>query len=217
MVAALAALMAVGASAQVNFWDEGTPEKSVTFGGRLGLNVANVSGLEGDWDARAGLRVGAAVDWHLINSLSINTGLYFTMKGGKTKYIMADEGYLYGAIYERVSYNALEIPVYLNYHFEVAPESQVQVFFGPYFDLGVYGRGLYKEIDGNDEYQESHNIFEGPDGLRRFSCGVGLGAAYTWHNCQISLQYQWACTNMAKDIHGGWNNFAITLGYNFSL
>lgn len=172
--------------------------------------------MEGDWDSRAGLRLGAAVDWHLINSLSINTGLYFTMKGGKTKFAM-DDGYFYAAIYERLTYNALEIPVYLNYHVEVAPESQVQVFFGPYFDLGVYGRGLYKEIMGNEEEQESFGLFDGPDKLRRFSCGVGLGAAYSWRNCQISFQYQWACNNIAKDVDAGWNNFAITLGYNFSL
>ncbi|MDE6555514.1 MAG: PorT family protein [Duncaniella sp.] len=227
-IAALAALITLGASAGVNFWDEGTPEQKVTYGARLGLNVANLNGHYHDWDARSGLRLGAAVDWHLINSISINTGLYFSMKGAKREYAYENyEGYRYTKYYDRYSYNVLEIPVYVNYHFTVAPESSVQVFFGPYFDLGVYGRKLNKETFENTTTSTTYPLFKNSNGAHRFNCGVGLGAAYTWNQFLVELQYQWGCTSAFKKIMfdggptpskwGNWNTFSITLGYNFSL
>ena len=218
LAAVAAAAVTLPARGEVNFWDEGTPEKTVTYGARVGLNVSSLGG-DFDWDSKAGLQLGAAVDWHLINSISINTGLYFTMKGAKANYteIEADgSNYFYNSAYHRLTYNALEIPVYVNYHFTVAPESTVQVFFGPYFDLGVYGRELLKYNIGNKEIQESASLFGGDEGgCNRFNMGVGLGAAYTWHRCQVALSYQWGCTHAAKEYDGSWNNFAITLGYNF--
>lgn len=82
ILAILVFVTALGAQAQSLFWDSSDPDKSVTLGARLGWNFASMAGKGSNFfDCRKGVAFGAEVDINLIKSFSINTGLYFTMKG----------------------------------------------------------------------------------------------------------------------------------------
>lgn len=212
-------VMAMGAQAQTGLWDSGKPAQPVTFGVRAGMNVATVGGDEDDAKSKIGFFGGLGVDFNIVNSLSINSGLFFTQKGCKTDDIDMDiEGYPMDAN-ARFTMNFIELPVYLSYRLPLNLESSLQVFFGPYFDYGVYGKATadvkFKGELHGEKVSQSMDLFDDDYDFKRFHVGLGLGAAYTWSRFSVGLSYQWGMTEVVADAESYWNNFNISVGYNF--
>ncbi len=220
IIAGVAGLvMAMGVQAQIGLWDDGKPAQPVTFGVRAGMNVANVGGDEDDAKSKIGFFGGLGVDFNIVNSLSINSGLFFTQKGCKTDDIDMDiEGYPMDAN-ARFTMNFIELPVYLSYRLPLNLESSLQVFFGPYFDYGVYGKATadvkFKGELHGEKVSQSMDLFDDDYDFKRFHVGLGLGAAYTWSRFSVGLSYQWGMTEVVADAESYWNNFNISVGYNF--
>lgn len=220
IIAGVAGLvMAMGAQAQTGLWDSGKPAQPVTFGVRAGMNVATVGGDEDDAKSKIGFFGGLGVDFNIVNSLSINSGLFFTQKGCKTDDIDMDiEGYPMDAN-ARFTMNFIELPVYLSYRLPLNLESSLQVFFGPYFDYGVYGKATadvkFKGELHGEKVSQSMDLFDDDYDFKRFHVGLGLGAAYTWSRFSVGLSYQWGMTEVVADAESYWNNFNISVGYNF--
>lgn len=220
MIAGVAGLvMAMGVQAQTGLWDSGKPAQPVTFGVRAGMNVATVGGDEDDAKSKIGFFGGLGVDFNIVNSLSINSGLFFTQKGCKTDDIDMDiEGYPMDAN-ARFTMNFIELPVYLSYRLPLNLESSLQVFFGPYFDYGVYGKATadvkFKGELHGEKLSQSMDLFDDDYDFKRFHVGLGLGAAYTWSRFSVGLSYQWGMTEVVADAESYWNNFNISVGYNF--
>lgn len=224
------------ASAQVQFWDTAKPEQRVSFGVRAGLNFSIMSGDDEEVPGlgyRNGFFGGVSADIRVINSFGINTGLFFTQKGVNVDdfgYYLIDGGMINpNPGYEihggsraddvttleyrdvHITANFIEIPVYASYRLNFNDVHRAQVFFGPYFDMGVYGKGSCK-VNGR---KESVSIYDDEVGAHRFQMGLGLGAAYSWRQFSLGLSYQWGLTNIASESGSHWDNFNIALGYNF--
>ena len=75
----LFAVVALGTTAQINVWDSGKPSRSVTFGARLGVDVGNLN-VDG-FDTKAGVFGGLAAEINIVNSFSVNSGLFSLRKG----------------------------------------------------------------------------------------------------------------------------------------
>lgn len=214
-------VMALGASAQVTAWDSSKPAQAVTFGVRAGMNVANAGGDAEDMKSKIGFFGGVAVDFNIVRSFSINSGLFFTQKGCKTdKFSYVDEDFgLSMTADARMTMNYLEIPVYASYRLNLDSDNALQIFFGPYFDYGVYGKLTATVKADNQKASESINVYDkdemGGESLDRFQMGLGLGAAYSYRKFSLGLSYQWGLTEIASDAGAHWNNFNISLGYNF--
>ncbi len=216
IIAGVAGLvMAMGAQAQTGLWDDGKPAQPVTFGVRAGMNVANVGGDEDDAKSKIGFFGGLGVYFNIVNSLSINSGLFCTQKGCKSDDMDMDvEGYEVEAN-ARFTMNFIELPVYLSYRLPLNLKSSVQVFFGPYFDYGVYGKATGDLKFRGEKISQSMDLFDDDYDFKRFHVGLGLGAAYTWSRLSVGLSYQWGLTEVAADAGSYWNNFNISVGYNF--
>ncbi|MDE5953898.1 MAG: porin family protein, partial [Duncaniella sp.] len=119
----------------------------------------------------------------------------------------------------RFTMNFIELPVYLSYRLPLNLESSLQVFFGPYFDYGVYGKATadvkFKGEFHGEKVSQSMNLFDDDYDFKRFHVGLGLGAAYTWSRFSVGLSYQWGMTEVVADAESYWNNFNISVGYNF--
>lgn len=202
-----AASVASAMSAQVNLWDNTKPAELLTYGVRAGLNVSDGAGGGFDVKSKVGFFGGVAVDVNVLNSLSINSGLFFTQKGCK------GEAELYGeSVGEaRITMNYLEVPVYVSYRLQLSPNEKLQAFFGPYVDYGVYGKATV----GVDDGDLSLDLYDNDSDINRLQFGLGLGAAYSWSNVSIGLSYQWGLTEIQKRSDVCWNNFNISFGYNF--
>lgn len=215
LLAAVCAVFTLTASAQrasstsSSFFSTEKADEGVTFGLRVGLNFANVSGDADDYDARTAFNVGAIADIPLMQSLYIQTGLYFQSKGAKYE----EDGYE-----ETISPMYLQIPVLASYRYNFSDAAQLQVNFGPYFAYGVGGK--YKIEEDGDEFEM--DAF-GDDGLlNRFDCGLQVGAGFTFaKHFNITFTYEFGLTNAANDdafdddfsIKN--SNCMLNLGYNF--
>lgn len=129
-LAAFAAVCALGVSAQT-FWSSEAAEKKVTLGVRAGLNIADLNGKGIDAKSRTSFLAGVSADFNLVESFSINSGLFYTGKGAKD-----------------LSADFIELPVYASYRLNFAEASQLQVNVGPYFDFGVAGDAFKDGMDG---------------------------------------------------------------------
>ncbi len=222
ILAAVAAVCALGVSAQrasdtgeFSFWDGDKTEQKIVIGPRVGLNIANASMEEGNYsyspDSKVGFNAGVAVEFPIVRSFYVNTGLFYTTKGCKIKEdgdeTTANLGYL-------------SLPLYASYRLNFAEQSQLQVNVGPYFAYGVNGK--IKEKEDGDEYK--YDAFGNDDdqgGLKRFDCGLGFGLGYTFNRIYLGIEYQLGLTNIADKKTWGddttfkTRNFSISVGYNF--
>lgn len=217
IIAILVLLSAVGASAQSLLWDSSDAVQPVTLGARLGWNFASMAGKGSSYyDGRKGVSLGAEVDVNLIKSISINTGLYFTMKGASVNDVDVQVGDQLGMKAKGTwAVNFLELPVYASYHLRFTPDSDLQIFFGPYFGYGVYGKYGVKMRDTEGYAQEKVKLFSKSQGYHRWQSGIGLGASYTFGHYVVGMQYQWGVRDVAELMDNQWNLFQLSVGYNF--
>ena len=182
-------------------------EKNI-LGVRAGLNLASYSisagGVSASTDSRASFHVAVVDQILLCNKLPfyLETGLAFSSRGGKVD----------GASF-RPSY--LQIPVLVNYHFNIKDVVTIQPFAGLYYGFGIGGK---VKVDG-----EKGDIFGDDGGLKRSDLGVRLGAGVVWNRIYFGLGYDIGCMNLLdKDIFDGSSDvkmrnscFTISVGYNF--
>lgn len=223
IVAAVAAVCALGVSAQrasdtgeFSFWDGDKTEQKIVIGPRVGLNISTLSMKEGNYsyspDSKVGFNAGVAVEFPIVRSFYVNTGLFYTTKGCKIK----DDG-----DEEKINLGYLSLPLYASYRLNFAEQSQLQVNFGPYFAYGVNGKDKYTDSDGDKYEQDAFGTKEGQAGLKRFDCGLGFGLGYTFNRIYLGLEYQLGLTNIAdkkvwdNDTSIKTRNFSISVGYNF--
>lgn len=187
-------LIAVAMVAQAQKgWDSEKPDKAFTFTPQIGLNISDVTDLDGS-KSYTSVNAGVGVDYNIVKSFSLKSGLFYTVKGFKAGGVKASPEFL-------------EIPIYASYRLNFAENSQLQINAGPYLDYGVGGKikaGGVKE-----------DFFGGDDGANRFQMGIGLGAGYTLSNIYLGLQYQFGLTKIVDDGDSKQNAFSINIGYSF--
>lgn len=218
-LAAFALMMSVGAKAQsALLWDTAPDATAVTVGVRGGLDISSGRGMDfEDTGSKFGGMGGVSVDFNFIRSFGVNSGLYFVQKGVTTDgdfFDMADDK-LAEKVDSRITANFLQLPVYASYRLNFTEVDRFQLFFGPYFEYGIYGKATtkIKNIDGKD-YRASVNIYDDSQ-FKRFQMGLGVGISMTHQQWTLGVQYQWNLTDIASGYPDHWNNFNISIGYNF--
>lgn len=216
-IATICAFMALSVSAQrassssSSFFSTEKAESGVRFGIRAGLNLSTLSLVEDNHtyttDSRAAWHVGAIVDIPLMQSLYVQSGLYFMNKGGKES--EGEAKVTYSPMY-------LEIPVLASYRYDFGSAAELQINVGPYFAYGVGG----KEKMEHDGEEESDDFFH-EDSAKKFDCGLQFGAGVTFaSHYYLGFAYDLGLSNIAKnsgDSDGKIKNrsWMISLGYTF--
>ncbi len=175
-------------------------KQNLYYGGRMGLSLGNVSG-DLDWGGmKAGLTLGGVVGLRVSSSvpLFLESGFYYTQRGGKEDGLTANLKYL-------------EIPILIKYGIEVADKMAVLPFIGPYFSYGIGGKYEVTQPNGSKEKFSSFNLFNRPD------MGLKLGCGFEYNMLYLEAGYQFGIANIADDdnltAHG--NALFINFGVNF--
>lgn len=200
ILAILAAVLLANASSAQNH------EKNI-FGIRAGLNLSSLSisteGLSVSTSSRTGFFIALSDQILLSDRLPfyLETGLGISSRGGKT------DGTTIRPLY-------LQIPLLINYHFDIRDIVTIQPFAGLYYGLGIAG----KAKGGG----EKADVFGKESGLKRSDLGVRLGAGVAWKRLYFGLSYDIGCMNLLKselvegmDLALRNNCFTISVGYNF--
>lgn len=195
------------AGESASFFSAQRSEQPVTWGIRGGVNFSKMTmssdGYSLSPSNNIGYNVGICVDIPMLESLYLQSGLYWTVKG----YKMEDGG-------EKVTATPsyLEIPILASYRYYFSDYTHLQINFGPYFAYGVAGK--YKwEYDG----EKADEDFFG-DGIKRFDAGFAMGAGMTFGHIFVGFNYDLGLANLLEDSDGvSWKNrtFSINLEYNF--
>ena len=205
------ALVALTSSAQrassssSSFFSTEKSNQPITFGIRGGLNVSSMS-LKDDSDlkSRAGFNAGVSVDFPILESFYLQSGLYYTVKGYKQED---------GDYEEKVNIGYLEIPILASYRYNFSDAAQWQFNFGPYFAVGLNGND--KEKDRRSEYEKKWYDY---DDTKRFDMGlqIGTGIVLAKHY-YVGLAYEFGLISQVKDSDGYYKNrnFMVNVGYQF--
>lgn len=204
LVASVFSMSAQRASdSETSFFSTEKPEQLIHLGVRAGLNISNIT--SSDMDSKCGFVGGVSVDFALMESLYINSGLFFQMSGCK----LDEDGYK-----TTVSPMYIKLPVMASYRYNFNESLQWQLNFGPYFAFGVGGK-VKTEYDGDEYKQDFFGDDEDQFGGKRFDMGLGVGTGVTWNKIFLGIEYDFGLTKVVKDAKGKNSNFSISLGYNF--
>ena len=145
-------------------------EKNI-LGVRAGLNLSSYSisagGASISTDSRASFHVAVTDQILLCNKLPfyLETGLAFSSRGGKVDGVSFRPSYL-------------QIPVLVNYHFNIKDIVTIQPFAGLYYGLGIGGKVKVGDEKGD--------IFGDEGGLKRSDLGVRLET----HSLRTGLRHR---------------------------
>lgn len=90
------------------------------------------------------------------------------------------------------------VPLVFGYNIDISEKWGLNVFTGPQFNYAFYG----KATPVNDEYYNEDvptNIFEGPNGQKRFDMGWKIGVGFPVEHFMISLEADLGITNLEKN------------------
>ena len=179
---------------------------SYYVGLRVGLNASHVSSesplLDGS-SMKSGLNIGIAAGTQLTYRapLFIESGLYYSQKGGKS-----DSGN--GKFTYDLNY--LEVPVLIKYKHFVGNQTSIQPYAGGY--LAVATDGQIKNYGTRTTFSSFEDgYFNRFDGGFKIGCGVGYNMLY------LDASYDIGLANIGQDNFDDTHNgcFTINLGVNF--
>lgn len=201
VLSTLTASAQYASDASGSFFSTERSDQPVTFGIRGGVNLAKISesydGYSASTKNYTGFNVGVSVDIPMLQSLYLQSGLYYTVKGAKIDEVKCNPSYL-------------EIPVLASYRYNFSDAVQLQINVGPYFAYGVGGK--WKDT----EYDDEEDFFG--DDFKRFDAGLAFGGGLTFSHIYVGINYDLGLTNIMKgDDDGSTKNrcLSINVGYNF--
>ena len=176
------------------------------FGLRVGLNASHVSSespvLDGS-SVKTGLNIGVAAGTQLTYRapLFLETGLYYSQKGGKS-----------GEGNGKFTYdlNYLEVPLLIKYKHFVGNQTSIQPYAGGYLALGTDGD--IKNYGTRTAFSSfSDGYFNRFDGGLKIGCGVGFNMLY------LDASYDIGLSNIGQDNFDDTHNgcFTLNIGVNF--
>ena len=221
----LCGLLAMGAMAQIHggrshshivvrsrpavtIYDYSRPWHNTYYGVRLGLNAGSVRSdapvLNGN-EMKAGLNIGFAVGTQLsrYKPLFIESGLYYSQKGGKSS-----NGFESGKFTYELNY--LELPVLLKYKHFTRSGVSVEPFVGGFISCGLAGNIKdYAERQAFCSFSDGY--FNRMDGGIKLGCGVGYGMGYA------EVAYDIGLANVGQDTFDDTHTGCLTIniGVNF--
>ena len=208
-VIALTASAQRASSSSSSFFSTEKANLPITFGIRGGLNVSSMSLKDDDGlKSKAGFNVGVAVDFPIMESFYVQSGMYYTTKGYKIKE---------GNDEENVNIGYLEIPILASYRYNFDDANQLQFNFGPYFAYGLHGKDKWEENYRGEVYKSEKKWYDYDD-TKRFDMGLQLGLGVTLvKHYYVGIAYEFGLLEQVKDSDGYYKNrnFMVNVGYQF--
>ena len=179
---------------------------SYYVGLRVGLNASHVNSdsplLDGS-SMKSGLNIGIAAGTQLTYRapLFIESGLYYSQKGGKSD---SESG--------KFTYdlNYLEVPLIIKYKHFVGNQTSIQPYAGGYLAVATDGQiKNYGTRTAFSSYDDGY--FNRFDGGLKIGCGVGYNMLY------LDASYDIGLANIGQDNFDDTHNgcFTINVGVNF--
>lgn len=222
------AALALNASAQravsstSSFFSTEKVAQPVTIGIRAGGNLSTFTG-DGtdDLKSKFGYNVGVNVDFSIVESFGVQTGVFFTTKGAKSEVSIEDS---YGIETYKATSNPMyiQVPILASYRYNINDNLRWEFNVGPYFAFGVGGKITeteeyydYKDSDEQEIEEEKSDFFG--DKTNTFDMGMILGTGLTINKFYVGLQWELGMTHIYDYTNDKTknSNLSLNVGYNF--
>jgi opacity protein-like surface antigen len=243
MKKALLFLLAIAATS-TTVWAQEAPKKNI-LGVRAGVRFSSigVTYTEDDITLKAKEIMGNKTSFHVgvtdqirllkRRPLYLEVGLMFQEKGASVKAEYRDLDYDYvESMNAKLNMYYLEIPITLNYQFNVGRNFAIVPYAGLYYGFGIDGNSKLT-YSSSDYYTETEkiDIFDDEGGYKRSDFGVRLGVGMIFgKHYHLGVGYEFSLTDIDKasqpvlvgeeDMGGSHisarnRTWTISLGYNF--
>lgn len=182
------------------------------LGVRAGLNVADCAISVGDLKSRTAFHVGFSYERLLSKAapLYLETGLQLSSKGFQLN-VYGEEQYTCEAYY-------LELPLMLNYKFNIKNVVTIYPSIGFYGAYGVAGKFKYEESG----YELDVDTFSDEGGVQNMDIGYRVSASAAYKRLVLTIGYEGGFSNILDDTSevevvgkAKNQNFFVSLGFNF--
>lgn len=176
------------------------------IGAQAGVNLSNTT--KSDYDMKAGLNVGVTVDYVLSENFFLRSGLSFMMKGAKLNKdyeVSVSTDPVVSHVKKSARLNYLQLPIMVGYRYPIAMDTYIYISAGPYFAVGVYGKGTSKitqsiitdESPNNTIFNDKYDSFNDLD-MKPVDLGLvaNIGAEYS--NWSFNIGYEYGLLNINK-------------------
>ena len=148
--------------------------------------MSTFSGLDDEGKSKINFHAGLNLDFNVVKSFAIETGLFYTGKG--TKF---DTEYNWYEGYEKLSY--IQLPLLALYRLPIKDDVHVQVKAGGYFGYLI---------------NEPESVY-----VKKPDMGLMFGAGINYKKFYLGLQYELGLYEVAWDCKN--RNLALSVGYDF--
>lgn len=197
----IAIMISAGIKAQ-SLWDVSKPNSDFTYKVIVGLNVSSTDGYDAG-AVRSGYHIGGMIDWNVVKSFSVSSGLELTNKG-----FHSGRG--------RANLTYLQIPILASYRLEAPTGVCFHFNIGPYFAYGLGGTIDFQPQDFNIYYDFNQECFGENGFFKHFDAGFAASAFIILGHIQLGVGYEYGMVDIAK-VYGKFHNrnVKVTLGYSF--
>ena len=200
-----------------SLWDASAPDNRFTFGLRAGVNFAN-SDADQASSTLFGHHFGVSVDYNVIKSFSVSSGLFMVQKGFKGNYPEAVRNTTlpYKQTASKLTATYLQIPLLASWRIEAPSGVQFHLNVGPYFAFGISGSAVYKPYDMTFAREYDQDTFGDSGFWLRHDIGLRGGIAVLIGRAYAEVSYDFGLTDVAK-VYGKFHtrNVNMTIGCNF--
>lgn len=156
-----------------------------------------------------GVLIGANLDYMFLDNLGLNVGLNYNLTFTSDETDNLGLGTKY-----KTSYHSLQLPVRLNFEYEIGSGLVLLAYAGPKFTFDIDAiHTVY--INGN-KFGDSESLYKDNDNLNRFNIMVGPGVGIRYENFVVKGGYDFGLLNRwknSKDYVAKFNQLYITIGY----
>ena len=160
-----------------------------SIGVKGGLNVSSIEEF-GPYslDAKAGVHAGIMAQYMFNKNMGIESGLYYSMMGGKEKEKDYDNPNRIDDYKALANPSYLQVPLYAIYKFDLSEDLLLYPSLGIYLGYGLSGKIDIKGIENGADITLKDDFFN--DDNNRFDIGAGAGFNIQYKKVVFGLGYE---------------------------
>ena len=207
-------MTSIGIQAQ-SLWDTSKPDNTFTFGIRAGIDFAT-SDTDEATSTKTGAHAGISVDYNLIKSFSLTSGVFYVNKGFRGNYpeiMLADAS---KATASKLTASYIEIPLQASWRIEAPSGVQFHINVGPYYAYGIGGKAVYKPYDMTFDRSYDQDTFGDAGFWKHNDYGVIGSLNVLIGKFYAGIGYEYGLADVAK-VYSSFHtrNANMTIGVNF--
>jgi hypothetical protein len=159
-----------------------------------------------------GMYLGASFNLPIVGDLAIAPGIYYSAIAAKGTLHFLNLASATGKFYE----HAVNVPLYLNYTFELGRDTNFFLYGGPTAQYGVSSKAKLDMNTVIGDFSEVYDYYKDGD-YNRFDVYLGGGVGFQVRGIMVMVGYDYGMLNQYKDKNheAHRSNLKIGVGYAF--